>query len=285
MTELELKDYFQLRTTRTLNLRDIDLEREKDIDWGVNIFPDGQQQFIYTKTGDRIHVQASLPNPCCLDLLNQILSTVDCASLKINYLYGARCDKDTSAGRRVANVADNRRVANVADIMLRGLRSTSLDVTLLAPHCEVGSINYPFTLEWPIPPKEVLDKADLILYPDVSASRRFSPLLGDKPSATCAKARDSVGTITKHLIPNVDIGAERIIIVDDLCDGGTSFLNIADAMSCSLDLFIVHGVFSNGAPERLLEKYENIWVTNSLPQAVAAHDQFPERIHLIDVWE
>lgn len=59
----------------------------------------------------------------------------------------------------------------------------------------------------------------------------------------------------------------NFLIVDDICDGGGTFLGLAEVIkerhpSVNLDLYVSHGVFSKGLPQ-LLEKFDNIITTNS----------------------
>lgn len=58
-----------------------------------------------------------------------------------------------------------------------------------------------------------------------------------------------------------------ILICDDLCDGGKTFIEIAKFMKSNfparkLFLYVIHGIFSKGFSE-LLEYYEYIFTTNS----------------------
>ena len=56
------------------------------------------------------------------------------------------------------------------------------------------------------------------------------------------------------------------LVVDDLCEGGRTFLELADEFKRSytelatLNLYVTHGLFTNNAIPKLLEKYSNIYV-------------------------
>lgn len=61
----------------------------------------------------------------------------------------------------------------------------------------------------------------------------------------------------------------EFIVVDDICEGGGTFLGLADAFKNYkgledkvLNLYVTHGIFSNNAIEKLLEKYSKIYVYN-----------------------
>jgi ribose-phosphate pyrophosphokinase len=69
----------------------------------------------------------------------------------------------------------------------------------------------------------------------------------------------------------------RLLVVDDICDGGGTFMGLADAIGIDrsrLSLWVSHGVFS-GKAGQLTEKYGQIYTTDSHPGAgredVAAH--------------
>jgi len=112
-----------------------------------------------------------------------------------------------------------------------------------------------------------------ILYPDEGARHRYGlPLqIGNNVGVVhlhekyCTKKRDPVtGKLSGFEVPDLD--SKYAMIVDDLCDGGGTFLGIADALDSStkdyLGLYVTHGIFSQGV-DRLLEKFSNIYTTNS----------------------
>lgn len=64
------------------------------------------------------------------------------------------------------------------------------------------------------------------------------------------------------------INNRRFLVVDDICDGGGTFNGLARSVfdheddSITLDLWVTHGVFSQGT-DKLLDNYENIFTTDS----------------------
>jgi hypothetical protein len=252
------------------------LDAQGPVEWGVNRFPDGQIQFWMIDPGKPVRLWASLPDPESVDLFFQMVSATEFGSIQINYLYGARSDKDRAGDRIVANVAKQ---------ILDRLR-TIPNLALISPHCGpalLGKVPYGF----PIHPEILANEPGygLILFPDASAERRFAGLIPGIPTVTCLKQRDQItGQIVRHEIPPIAAGS-KILILDDLCDGGRTFLEAAEFIPepRHCDLYITHGVFSNGAVPRLLEVFERIWVTNSLPSAKAA-SEISDRISLLDIW-
>lgn len=79
----------------------------------------------------------------------------------------------------------------------------------------------------------------------------------------CLKTRNSSGVIDGiRLLSSVDPDI-RTVIIDDLCDGGKTFLEIANKLSvkdCSL--IVTHSIFSKGI-EPLTQEFERVYTTNS----------------------
>lgn len=64
----------------------------------------------------------------------------------------------------------------------------------------------------------------------------------------------------------------NFLLVDDICDGGGTFIGLAEATGLPYDrlgLFVTHGVFSEGA-YRLRGYYDHIWMTDSFAPSEAA---------------
>ena len=70
------------------------------------------------------------------------------------------------------------------------------------------------------------------------------------------------------------------LIVDDICDGGGTFMGLADAIrekngDVALDLYVSHGVFSGNAIKNLPKYFGQIYSTNSyLTSATVESDAF-----------
>ena len=72
------------------------------------------------------------------------------------------------------------------------------------------------------------------------------------PVTFCEKERDvSTGWITGFKLesPEIVVGKD-ILITDDICDGGMTFLKCAEALkeagANSVSLYVTHGIFSKG---------------------------------------
>lgn len=118
-----------------------------------------------------------------------------------------------------------------------------------------------------------------ILAPDAGAvarARRVADRAG-LPLFTATKSRDfATGKLTGFDVPPLPERG-RVLIVDDICDGGGTFMGLAEHSGVDrerLALWVSHGIFSGNA-HRLREHYADIWTTDSHPGArradVGAH--------------
>jgi len=277
-----------------LSLIKITDQNNKVVEWQYNAFPDGQVQIKIHKNdlhdGASFNVKASLPNPIVLDLFYQLMYNLNYPlnSVTVNYLYGARCDKEESGDYFVSNVA-----YQVLDTIY-GI--VSYPCRFLAPH----SIDYfeefsdaQFSPIYTIPDCVHLSDYDCVVFPDESAYKRYADQLNGKEYVICEKRRDQeTGNIISHKIPSLPDGVKKVILLDDLCDGGRSFLSISDTLpqdtDIKLDLFVFHGVLSNNALPQLLDKFNKVIVSNSLNTPQKQYNDLSEqdknRVVIFDVW-
>ncbi len=114
-------------------------------------------------------------------------------------------------------------------------------------------------------------KPDIIVFPDHGAFTRY-PHLWDLPHAKFRKQRDqATGKIVGH---ELEIGdgyfnkaKARVLVVDDICDGGATFLSVAKAIkginsSLELHLAVTHGIYSKGLGD-LCRAFESVLNTDS----------------------
>lgn len=113
-----------------------------------------------------------------------------------------------------------------------------------------------------------------IIAPDKGARHRAEAVarICGLPLYQAEKHRNPyTGTLTEFTCEELP-ETGRFLVVDDICDGGGTFLGLAEATGLPrerLGLFVTHGVFSNGAA-RLVEHYEHIWTTDSFEDSVHA---------------
>lgn len=115
------------------------------------------------------------------------------------------------------------------------------------------------------------NKEVLLVSPDSGANKKMNKLFENlkvfKTLVKCDKKRDvSNGNLSGFEVFSNDLKGSCCLIVDDICDGGRTFIGIAEALKSKnagdIYLFVSHGIFSNGFTE--LEKYfKTIYTTNS----------------------
>lgn len=88
--------------------------------------------------------------------------------------------------------------------------------------------------------------------------------------ATGIKIRDlATGQIVKSDVNTEDLKGKPCIVIDDICDGGRTFIELASALkeknAGNLYFIASHGIFSHNALERLKEVgYKNVCSSNSV---------------------
>lgn len=110
----------------------------------------------------------------------------------------------------------------------------------------------------------------VILVPDKGAKLRydFDSMPGQKVY-TCDKVRDAKsGILSGFEVPKIK--ENTAIIIDDICDGGGTFLGLADEcfkvnphLVGNLYLYVTHGIFSKGLDE-LSKRFKFIFTTDSM---------------------
>lgn len=261
-----------------------------DIKFEVSKFPDGQQQVKITKCGEFfVQLNARLNNFKDLELI--ICATKSLRELGVKeihlctpYFLGSRSDRKFEEG-------SNNYLKDVICPIINSLKFQS--VTVLDPHSDVLEAcldNFKkvynkklielslFNIETGIYPgmlnkPEFLNKFVLIS-PDAGANKKIFKIAeqisykGD--IITCSKSREENGKLSRVNVPSGPIGSydKDFIIIDDICDGGATFINIAKEFRKSglytgkLYLIVTHGIFSKGFDE--LNKYfDGIYCTNS----------------------
>lgn len=114
---------------------------------------------------------------------------------------------------------------------------------------------------------EFQSNVDLMIAPDAGAVKKAQKIANELQvdMAICFKTRDKLtGEVTKLKISVSDNlwNAKKILVVDDICDGGATFIKVAEAIrevnpNADLYLFTTHGIYSKGK-EVLLKHYKEI---------------------------
>lgn len=109
----------------------------------------------------------------------------------------------------------------------------------------------------------------LLISPDGGALKKIyklSEFLGGIPVIECSKSRDVMtGKLTGFQVYSDDLQGRDCLIVDDICDGGGTFIGLATALqhhnAGKLHLAVSHGIFSKGFDE--LTVFDSIFSTDS----------------------
>lgn len=116
----------------------------------------------------------------------------------------------------------------------------------------------------------IISKDVLLISPDGGALKKIykvSEFLGGIEVVECSKSRDvKTGKLTGFKVYANDLKGQDCLIVDDICDGGGTFLGLAQELknknAGNLYLVVSHGIFSKGFDE-LNKIFKNVFTTNS----------------------
>lgn len=250
---------------------------------GGEVFPRPLSTDSHTR-GDTIEVRARLTNS---DQVMSLLMLCDalrregefngCKSiLKIPYFPYARQD-------RVANSGESLSVAVMAGL-INGLGFD--EVHILDPHSDVtpalvNNVRVAHAHE-PVM-RHTLHKGSIYengiyVIPDAGAekkTRAFAREFGNTrtPMQASKNRCTKTGQITETVLyDNGETydGPQDFVIVDDICDGGRTFIELAKVIRAkhevkSLHLHVSHGIFSKGL-DVLLEHFDTISTTDSFPK-------------------
>jgi len=240
-------------------------------DFKVSHYPDGHKHIVSTMDlKGSTTLSASIRNFDDLFLIAQVLEIhPEIRHLQVNYLLAARCDRRFSPGEAID-------IKIVCDYLC-SLRLETIAV--VKPHNPVAlkkylpnaSIVEPTIRLVDLALKDIGDDNVCFVSPDAGAATWVShqiPLNCDL--VQCSKRRDENGKVVsteiKATSTNIRI-YDKFVIVDDLCDGGRTFIEIAKAINlCSpkakVYLVVTHAIFSNGLAV-FDGKIERIYCTDS----------------------
>lgn len=124
-----------------------------------------------------------------------------------------------------------------------------------------------------------------LVAPDGGALKKIYKIaeyLGGVPVLECGKRRDvKTGRLSGFRVPEPDLGGRPCVIVDDICDGGGTFVGLADELqkhgAGPLYLVVSHGIFSRGFAE-LSQRFTQIFTTDSM---ASSHEEQPDNLQII----
>lgn len=193
---------------------------------------------------------------------------VERMKLFIPYFPAARQDRLMIAGEplTVKVYAD---IINAMKIQKVTIYDPHSEVTpALVENCEVMT-NHQFI-------KQVLTDIDeevLLISPDGGALKKIYKLsesLGGIEVIECSKSRDvKTGMLSGFKVYSENLQGKSCLIVDDICDGGGTFIGLAKELKTKnagkIYLAVSHGIFSHGI-EELKQEITEIYSTDSVKE-------------------
>lgn len=149
-------------------------------------------------------------------------------------------------------------------------------VTIYDPHSDVAPAlidNCVVIPQWEIAKWTMAEEyfsERLFISPDAGAYKKLSKLVADDQRiAIGVKNRDAQGKITHTAVFSpIPIEGQDCVIVDDICDGGRTFIELAKVLkqrgAKSVILYVTHGIFSQGI-DVLKPHIDRVYTTNSFP--------------------
>jgi ribose-phosphate pyrophosphokinase len=248
----------------------------------LNAYPCGQKAYGEDKTSmGSVNIISRLSN---FDDLQILASTVAyarfCGATKINltlpYIMGLRSDRPF----------DNQSYNYLKDVIGKMLNALNVDlIKTLEAHSEVA-LAYINNLHSNNTPQVDLSDYDVIISPDAGRLKHNQEIaLANNKELFCmikTRTKEGISYLRLADFEYEKLVGKRCIVLDDLCDGGGTFLALADELKyykyLELSLYITHGLFTQGT-EELLQVYDKIYTTNSYKEITAT-----DRIIVTDVY-
>lgn len=122
--------------------------------------------------------------------------------------------------------------------------------------------------------------AEMLCFPDEGAYLKYKDTSNELPICRGHKKRDAkTGEILNvELIQQYGVSPEglKVLIVDDICDGGRTFTFMADLLyeagAKSVNLFVTHGIFSQGLGPLRAAGLEHIFTRQGMVTSVNNRD-------------
>lgn len=216
------------------------------------IFPDGHKHLkvklldLYKQDTVCVSIK-SFDDLFLLAQLKEIAPQIN--KLRINYLLGARCDRRFSHPESL----DLRIIAD----FINGLDYEIVDI--IKPHSDVSlaliknsyAISYTKDLvNYYLQDNKMVNfNGCSVISPDAGASKWIEKDLDYYDIVQCNKHRNLTNGNLESISFSKEI-KENCVIVDDLCDGGATFIKLAEQLKLkgaqNVALVIHHGIFSKG---------------------------------------
>jgi ribose-phosphate pyrophosphokinase len=259
----------------------------------ISRFPDGQQSLRIIPNGYEYHFSKTQSQPVTiksrlnsfqdLELIicaNQALKEIGVKTVKlfIPYCIGGRSDRKFQKGG----------INYIKTVIAPIINLQNFDkVTVMDPHSDVleacinnfdklNNFKLIKTALTDIDNKDGVQNRICLVSPDAGAYKKVFDVATNfkiNEVITASKVRDvSTGKILRTEVPSIEKYNDEMkyVIVDDICDGGRTFIELAKAIkeqkpNAQIYLVVTHGIFSAGYAQ-LGEYFEQIYTTNSVKE-------------------
>ena len=255
---------------------------KSDIPYKISKFPDGQQTIDVVGnalTGSLlmkiVRIKSRLNNFKDLELIicaNQALQNLgaDRIHLFVPYFMGSRSD------RRFVDGGINYLKQVICPIINS---QNFASVTVLDPHSDVleaclknyNKIDNNKLVDYALESLNGRSSQTAIVSPDAGALKKIFDVakhFNITNVTTASKVRNiETGEIVRTELPGINLSdIQHILIIDDICDGGRTFIELAKEIkkqtNTPIYLIVTHGIFSAGF-EKLSDSLDGIFCTNS----------------------
>lgn len=260
---------------RSLNLIN---KENSDIKYHIDHYPDGQIQLVLEDLDDNKFHLVILTRICNSDdlfILMQLSDIVNrrglSCTLYVTYLLAARTDRLFSWN-----------TSFTLKIVMDVLKSFNSEIMIFDPHSDVVNrlsdnrvyeINF---INMLINYTDIFDDSDniVIVAPDEGAKDRLEHIVTSSIFRNliiyCSKTRDENGKVTEVKVKSespIQVNKKtRLIVIDDLCDGGGTFMAIAPELkkyeAKEVDLVITHSIQLEGL-KKVASVYDKVITSNS----------------------
>lgn len=263
-------------------------EDGNDIQHSLSFFSGGEPNFRITDenflfSNVRVSIRLKTANDlfvlcCAVDALRRINSKVN-ISLFTPYIPAARQD-------RVCRFGESLTSKVYADI----INSLNFDnVNILDPHSDVSTalINNCHPISSELFLREIPVEQGVVVIPDFGATKKIEKFCeGRQIPIQAYKKRDINGKLIDFGVFHDDFKSEDIFILDDICDGGGTFIGLAEKLrekNCGkINLCVTHGIFSKGIGH-LLNHVNKIYTTDSWSGYENELDSFSGSLEVIKI--
>lgn len=131
----------------------------------------------------------------------------------------------------------------------------------------------------------------ILVAPDAGGNKKTSNIaafFGHYDFVRADKLRDLTnGNIKETIVYSADLGGADVVICDDICDGGMTFIKLAEALrakNCGkVILYVTHGVFSKGIKHLLDSGIDEIYTTDSFTANFGGYTPHPPQFNVLNL--